>query len=118
MEVERIKIGEPDNPPNKPEDGSGSINILKTIAEQSSMLSNLAMSNLINNNNRSQQNTLQNQSSINQVFISTTSNSVNLVNNLSPSEARCATDVTSNNEVAQSIADLSAALKVKQKDNK
>ena len=113
MEVERIDIGEPSSSDRDPSDGSSGINALKAIAEQSSMLSNLAMSNLISNNNRSQQNTVQNQSSINKVFISTTSKSVNLVNTLTPTESRGATSILSNNEIAQSLADLRAALQTK-----
>ncbi len=118
MEVERIEIGETSSSDNNPSDGSEGINALKAIAEQSSMLSNLAMSNLISNNNRSQQNTVQNQSSINKVFISTASKSVNLVNNLSAAEARCASEILSNNEIAQSIAALRAALSTKKTSEK
>lgn len=74
------------------------------------MLSNLAYANLVNNVNLSQQNAVSNQQAMNELGIAITGKTVNLVSNLGPLEARSAVDVLSNNELAQTIADLKAVL--------
>lgn len=83
---------------------------LKSVAEQPAMLSNLAYANLVNNVNLSQQNSVSNQQAMNELGIAITGKTVNLVSNLGPLEARSAVDVLSNNELAQTIADLKATL--------
>lgn len=89
---------------------SVAIGNLKAVAEQPAMLSNLAYSNMVANTNLSQQNAVANQQAMNELGISVTGKTVNLVSNLSPLEARSAVDVLSNNELAQTIADLKATL--------
>ena len=83
---------------------------VKAIAEQPAMLSNLAYSNLVANTNLSQQNAVANQQAMNELGISVVAKATNTVSNLSPLEARSAVDVLTNNELAQTIADLKAAL--------
>jgi len=83
---------------------------LKAIASQPAMLSNLAYSNLIANVNLAQQNAVANQQAMNELGISIVGKTVNKVSDLGPLEARSAVDVLTNNELAQSIADLKATL--------
>lgn len=83
---------------------------LKSISEQPAMLSNLAYSNTVNNTNLSQQNSVSNQQSMNELVISTTAKGSNTISNLTPMEARSAVDVLTNNELAQTIADLKSTL--------
>lgn len=83
---------------------------LKSVAEQPAMLSNLAYSNTIANTNLSQQNAVANQQAMNELGISIVGKTVNKVADLGPLEARSAVDVLSNNELAQTIADLKSSL--------
>ncbi len=83
---------------------------LKSLNEQSAMLSNLAYSNVIANTNLSQQNAVANQQAMNELGISIVGKMVNTVANLGPLEARSAVDVLTDNELAQTIADLKAAV--------
>lgn len=83
---------------------------LKSVAEQPAMLSNLAYSNLVANTNLLQQNAVANQQAMNELGISVVGKVVNSLTNLGPLEARSAVDVLSNNELAQTIADLKATL--------
>lgn len=83
---------------------------LKSIAEQPAMLSNLAYSNVIANTNLSQQNAVANQQAMNELGISIVGKTVNKVSDLGPLEARSAVDILTNNEYAQTIADLKATL--------
>lgn len=83
---------------------------LKSVGEQPAMLSNLAYSNTITNTNLSQQNAVANQQAMNELGISIVGKTVNTVANLGPLEARSAVDVLTNNELAQTIADLKATL--------
>ncbi|MCM8528978.1 MAG: hypothetical protein NE327_20815 [Lentisphaeraceae bacterium] len=83
---------------------------LKSISEQPSMLSNLAYSNSVANTNLSQQNAVSNQQALNEVAISVTGKAVNNIANLGPLEARSAVDILTNDEIAQTIADLKATL--------
>ncbi len=81
-----------------------------SIAGTTAMLSNLMYSNVMANINLSQQNAVANQQAMNELGISVTGKTVNLVSNLGPLEARSAVDVLSNNELAQTIADLKATI--------
>ena len=83
---------------------------LKSVGEQPAMLSNLAYSNTIANTNLSQQNAVANQQAMNELGIAVTGKTVNLVSNLGPLEARSAVDVLTNNELAETIADLQSSL--------
>lgn len=82
----------------------------KSVAEQPAMLSNLAYSNTIANTNLSQQNAVANQQAMNELSISVVGKTVNNISNLGPLAARSAVDVLTDNELAQTIADLKAAL--------
>ena len=83
---------------------------LKSVGEQPAMLSNLAYSNTVSNTNLSQQNAVSNQQAMNELGISIVGKTVNKVSNLGPLEARSAVDVLTNDEVAQTLSDLSASL--------
>jgi hypothetical protein len=84
---------------------------VKSVAEQSSMLSNLAYANLISNVNLSQQNAVSNQQAMNQLGLTVTGKIVNLVANLSPLEAVAVVKMDTGNDIAEQMADLSATLK-------
>lgn len=83
---------------------------LKAISEQPAMLSNLAYSNTVANTNLSQQNAVANQQAMNELNVSIVAKASNTVSNLGPLEARSAVDILTNNELAQTIADMKATL--------
>jgi hypothetical protein len=83
---------------------------LKAISEQPAMLSNLAHANLVANTNLSQQNAVSNQQSLNELGISILAKASNTVSNLQPLEARSAVDILTNDELAQTIADMKGTL--------
>lgn len=83
---------------------------VKSVAEQSSMLSNLAYANLISNTNLGQQNAVSNQQALNQLGATVTGKSVNLVANLSPMEAVAAVKLDTGNDIAEQLADLKGAV--------
>ncbi|HEX8175069.1 MAG TPA: hypothetical protein VF543_08120 [Pyrinomonadaceae bacterium] len=83
---------------------------VKSVAEQSSMLSNLAYANLISNVNLSQQNAVSNQQAMNQLGLTVTGKVVNLVANLSPMEAVAVVKLDTGNDVAEQLADLKGTL--------
>lgn len=89
---------------------SVAIGNLKAISEQPSMLSNLAYSNVVATNNLGQQNAVSNQQAGNEIGISLVAKATNTVSDLDPLEARSAVDILSNNELAQTIADLKASV--------
>ena len=83
---------------------------LKAISEQPALLSNLAYSNALSTNNLGQQNAVSNQQAGNQLGVPLVANAVNVISNLDPLASRSAVDVLSNNELAQSIADLKSVV--------
>jgi hypothetical protein len=83
---------------------------VKSVAEQSSMLSNLAYANLISNTNLAQQNAVSNQQGLNQLGATVTGKSVNLVANLNPLEAVAAVKLDTGNDVAEQLADIQGTL--------
>lgn len=83
---------------------------LKAISEQPAMLSNLAFANVVASNNLGQQNAVSNQRTVGELGLSVLAGGTNTVGNLGPMEARSAVDVLSNNELAQTIADLKSTL--------
>lgn len=83
---------------------------LKSIGEQPAMLANLTYSNVIANTNLSQQNAVSNQQAMNELGVSIVGKTVNMISNLGPLEARSAVDVLTNDELAQTIADLKATV--------
>jgi len=99
-------------PSSLPDDIRESIAIgnVKSVAEQPSMLSNLAYANLISNVNLSQQNAVSNQQAMNQLALTVTGKIVNLISNLSPMEAVAVTKLDTGNDIAQQISDLKAAI--------
>jgi len=83
---------------------------LKAISEQPAMLSNLAYSNIVSNTNLGQQNAVANQQSVGELGISVLAKGSNTVANLGPMDARAAVEVLTNNELAQTVADLKGTL--------
>ncbi len=82
---------------------------VKSVAEQPSMLSNLAFSNLLANVNLAQQNAVANQQAMNQLAVTVTGKAVNLVANLDPLEAVSASTILTGNAVAQELIDIIGA---------
>ena len=80
------------------------------IAEQPSMLSNLAYSNTLSSNDLGVKGQVSNQNAQNKLSISILSNAVNQVQNNLPLQARSAVDVLTNNELAKTVADLKAVM--------
>lgn len=89
---------------------SVAIGNLKAIAEQPAMISNLAYGNTVANTNLSQQNAVANQQAMNELGVAITGRTVARVGNLGPLEARSAVDVLTNDELAQTLADLKSTL--------
>jgi hypothetical protein len=83
---------------------------VKSVAEQPSMLSNLAYANLIANVNLAGQNAVSNQQAMNQLALTVTGKVVNLVANLSPMEAVAVVKLDTGNDIAEQISDLKAAV--------
>ena len=83
---------------------------VKSVAEQPSMLSNLAYANLISNVNLSQQNAVSNQQAMNQLGITVTGKVVNLVANLSPMEAVAVVKMDTGNDIAEQLSDIKGTL--------
>jgi hypothetical protein len=79
---------------------------LKAISEQPALLSNLAYSNVVSTTNLGQQNAVANQ----QISTPIVAKAVNTVSDLGPMDSRSAVDVLTNNELAQTIADLKASV--------
>jgi hypothetical protein len=83
---------------------------VKSVAEQPSMLSNLAYANLIANVNLAGQNAVSNQQAMNQLALTVTGKVVNLVANFSPLEAAAVVKLDTGNDVAEQLADLKGTL--------
>jgi hypothetical protein len=83
---------------------------VKSVAEQPSMLSNLAYANLIGNVNLSQQNAVSNQQAVNNLAQTVTGKAVNLVANLNPMEAVAVVKLDTGNDVAEQLADLKGTI--------
>lgn len=79
---------------------------LKAISEQPAMLSNLAFANAVASTNLGQQNAVHHQRTVSELGLSVLARGTNSVSNLDPMTARSAVDVLTNNELAQTIADL------------
>ncbi len=89
---------------------SVAINSIKSIAEQPAVLANLALANLINNVNTSQQNAITNQQSMNQIQATVTAKLVVMLTTLGPLEAMSAQQLLTNNSLTQDLADLKAII--------
>jgi hypothetical protein len=89
---------------------------VKTVAEQPAMLSNLSFSNLLTNNNLSQQNAVSFQQSMNQIAVTVTAKGVNRISDLGPLEAISVTEVMTSNDIAKDIAELRAVTKSSKSD--
>ncbi len=83
---------------------------VKAAGEQPAMLATLAYANLVANTNLAQQNAVAHQQAMNELGIAVVAKAVDTVTNLGPLEARSAVDVLSNNELAQTVADLKATV--------
>ncbi len=99
--------------PGVPDDIRESVAIanVKSVAEQAAMLSNLSFSNLLTNNNLSQQNAVSFQQSTNQVAVTVTAKAVNRISNTSPMEAMSVRELLKSNDLDSQIADLRAVTK-------
>lgn len=82
---------------------------LETTAGLPARLTNLGQSEVISSVNLSAQNAVANQQAHSQLAVSVLGQAVHRVASLGPLEARSSVDVLSNNETAQTIADLKAA---------
>lgn len=78
------------------------------MSEQPSMLSNLAYSNILSSNDLSAKSLVSNQNAQNKLRLSILSKAVNQIQNSQPLQARSAMDMLTNNELAQTVADLKA----------
>ncbi|SFE15911.1 hypothetical protein [Paracidovorax konjaci] len=83
---------------------------LKAISEQPAMLSNLAYSNVVATSNLGQQNAVANQRAVGELGLPLVAKATNTISNVGPLEARAAVDVLTNDELAQTIADLKSVL--------
>ncbi len=99
--------------PGVPDDIRESVAIanVKSVAEQAAMLSNLSFSNLLTNNNLSQQNAVSFQQSTNQVAVTVTAKAVNRISNTNPMEALAVRKLLKSNDLDSQIADLRAVTK-------
>jgi hypothetical protein len=90
---------------------SVAITNVKTIAEQPSLLSNLAFADLISNDNLSQQNAVANQQGMSQLAISVAGKINNLVTNLNPLQATAQAKLDTGNDISEQLADIKEMLK-------
>lgn len=91
---------------------------LKSISEQPAMLSNLAYSNSISNVNLAQQNAVSNQQAQNEVGISVTGKTIQILTTLGPLESKCSNEILTGNIMAEQISNLKATLEAfQQKQN-
>lgn len=79
---------------------------LLSVAGQPSALAALALQNLVNNINTSQQNAASNQQAMNQVALTTTGRVVNLVANMSLMESFAVSRLYAGANVARQLAEL------------
>ena len=83
---------------------------LKSVAEQPSLLSNLALADLISNDNLSQQNAVSNQQGMSQLAISVTGKINNLVTSLDPLQATALAKLETGNDISEQLADIKGTL--------
>lgn len=84
---------------------------VKSVAEQSSMLSNLAYADMMSNDNLSQQNAVSNQQGMNQLGVTVAGKVNNLISSLNPMEATAIAKLDTGNDVAEQLADIKGTLK-------
>ncbi len=87
-----------------------SVSNVSAIAGQPAVLSNLALGNLIQNINLSQQNAIANQQTMNEIQATVVGKVVNLLTTLGPLEAMSAQQLLTGNALAEELADLKATL--------
>lgn len=83
---------------------------MEATAGEPARLANLAASNAVTATNASSQNAVANQQAVTQLGLAVLGKTVNRVANLGPVEARSSVDILTNNELAQTIADLKSVL--------
>jgi len=83
---------------------------LKAVSEQPAMYSNLAYSNSVASNNLGGQNAVSNQQAMNELGLSVIAKGTKTVSDLQPLTARSSVDVLTNNELAQTMADLKSVI--------
>ena len=89
---------------------SVAIGNIKSVAEQPAMLSNLTFSNLLNNDNLSQQNALSNQQAMNQLGLTATGKAINRISDPDPREAVAILKLDTGNDMAEQLAEVKAAV--------
>jgi hypothetical protein len=82
----------------------------KSVAETPAQLANLALGNLIQNINQSQQNAVSNQQNVNSLQATVLGKVVQMITTLGPLEAMSAQQILTGNAVAEEISDLKAAV--------
>lgn len=80
------------------------------LAQQPTLLSNLAYTNQTAGNDLAAKGQVANQNAQNKLRLSILANAVNQIQDAGPKEGRSAVDVLTGNELAQTIADLKATL--------
>jgi hypothetical protein len=88
---------------------SVAISNIKSVGEQPSMLSNLSFSNLITNDNLSQQNAISNQQAMNQLAITVAAKATNRISDPDPRDAISINELDTGNDLAAQLAELRAA---------
>jgi hypothetical protein len=83
---------------------------LKAISEQPAVLSHLAYSSTVASTNLSRQNAVADQQANDQLGMPLVATATESISDTGPLAARSAVDVLSNNELAQTIADLKASV--------
>ncbi|HBB88618.1 MAG TPA: R body protein [Blastocatellia bacterium] len=89
---------------------SVAIGNLKSVAEQSSLLSNLTYADLLINDNLSQQNAVSNQQGMNQLGITVAGKVDKLVASLNPLEATALAKLDTGNDISEQLADIKGTL--------
>lgn len=116
IDVAFVKVEQQSNPPPSPikipSDVIAGVAIANMLAESSgpAAISNLAIANTVANNRAAGQNAVTNQQAMQQVQLASTASAVSKVQDLQPLEARSSVDVLTNNELAQTLADMKATL--------
>jgi hypothetical protein len=82
----------------------------KSVAETPAQLANLALGNLIQNTNQSQQNAVSNQQNVNSLQATVLGKVVQMITTLGPLESMSAQQILTGNAVAEEISALKASV--------
>jgi hypothetical protein len=86
------------------------VSSINSVGETPAQLANLALGNLIQNTNQSQQNSVSNQQTTNSLQATVVGKVVNMLTALGPLESKSAEQLLTGNAVAEEIADLKASV--------